>query len=348
MLASLTFVTPRGGLLALAVVVPLAAFAVSAVRISRGRALLRLGPPSSDRHIALAALVSIPLLLGLAAAGPAWRTHAGRRIRTDAQAVFIFDTSRSMAAAASFGAPTRFAQARAVALQLRGSAIPEVPSGVASLTTQLLPHLFPTANEAAFNSTVEKTIGVEKPPPPALELGLTGTSFRPLNGLRDQGYFDPATAHRFAILLTDGESAQVDVDVLAQALTQTNATQTSNAFGGQRGSVRQPEAPVTLFVVRLGGVHDHIYDAEGNIEVGYRPDSRAAVIVETLATAVGGHSYTAADLSAASAGLRKAVGSGTSSLQGARSKTITLAPYVVLAAFAPLALLIRRRNLTAI
>ena len=155
MLATLTFVTPWGGLVALLAIPPAIAYAVVARRSARGRALLRLGAPASDRHLALAALVAVPLLIGLAAAGPAWKTHSGRPVRTDAQALFIFDTSRSMAAAGGAREATRMAQARAAAIRLRDSAIPEVPSGVASLTTQLLPHLFPTSNEGAFDSTVQ-------------------------------------------------------------------------------------------------------------------------------------------------------------------------------------------------
>src|SRR6202035_960764 len=106
------------------------------------------------------------------AAGPSLRTHTGPRIRTDAEAIFIFDTSRSMAAAANVNAPTRLEAAQSAALQLRDQSIPEVPSGVASLTTELLPHLFPTPDVDAFNSTVENALGVEKPPPPFLKYGV--------------------------------------------------------------------------------------------------------------------------------------------------------------------------------
>jgi hypothetical protein len=344
MLASLTFVTPSGGLLALAVLAPVAAFAVSARQTSRGRALLQLAPPESDRYVAFSALAAVPLLLGLAAAGPALRTHVGHRIRTDAQAIFVFDTSRSMAASASFRAPTRFAQARAAAIQLRDDAIPEVPSGIASLTTQLLPHLFPTPNEATFNSTVENALGILKPPPPFLQFGVTGTSFGTLSRLRDEGFFSPTTKQRFAILLTDGESGPFEADALGSALARTIIPYQIPG----RPPVGQPEPPVSIFIVRVGNGNDRIYNADGSIEATYRPDPRASIIVRTLADAANGHAGSAGQLSATAAALRKAVGSGHSSLQGVKPKTITLAPYVVLLAFAPLALIIRRRNLTKI
>jgi hypothetical protein len=339
-------VTPFGGLFAVAVVLPLAVFLVSALKGSRGRALLHLAPPESDHNLALAALVAVPLLLGLAAAGPALRTHAGRRIRTDAQAIFVFDTSRSMAASASFSSPTRFAQARATAIDLRNNAIPEVPSGISTLTTQVLPHLFPTPNEAIFNSTVQNAIGFGKPAPPFLQVGLPGTSFWSLSVLRDQGFFDPTTKHRFVILLTDGESGTFPFDAVGHALADTVVP--PPASPGARGLNRQPEPPVRLFIVRIGGAKDRIYNAYGSIEAAYRPDARAAEIVGTLAAAAHGQAFTTANLSATAAALRKAVGSGHSTLQGVNTKTIHLAPYIVLVAFAPLALLIWRRNLTKI
>ena len=196
LLASLTFLTPFGGIVAVAVVAPLAAYLFAAAHNARGRAVLGLTVAAPTRRWELFAIVLVPLLLGAAAAGPALRSHVGRRIRTDAQAIFIFDTSRSMAASAGRHAPTRFAQAQAAAITLRAEAIPEIPAGVSSLTTEMLPHLFPTADEEAFNSVVKNALGVEKPPPPFLLYGVRGTSFGALALLRTQGYFDPTTKEK--------------------------------------------------------------------------------------------------------------------------------------------------------
>ena len=343
--ASLTFVSPFGGLFALAVVAPLAAFRVSSTRGARGRALLGLPPPDSDRHIELLALAAVPLLIGVAAAGPALRTPVGRRVRTDAQAMFILDTSRSMAASARPGAATRFAQAQAAAVRLRDDVIPQIPSGAASLTTELLPHLFPTADHAAFDSTVENALGVEKPPPPFLTYGVLGTSFGPLASLRNRGFFNPSTKHRFAILLTDGESGPIGADEVGKALFLPAGYPPAPTFPGQ--SAPQPEPPVSLFIVRVGSDHDRIYNATGAVEAAYRPSPTAATTVEALAAAAHGHAFATADLDAAAAALRKAVGGG-GSLQGVTAKTISLAPYVVLVAFLPLGLIIWRRNLSRV
>src|SRR5262245_11977191 len=257
--AELTFLTPLGGLLAVAVVLPVAAYMATASRSTRGRALLRLAPPKPD-YSALAVLASVPLLLGVAAAEPALRTHAGHRIRTDAQAIFVLDTSRSMAASAGRRSATRLAQAQKAAISLRDDAIAAVPSGLASLTTQLLPHLFPTADAAVFNVTVANAIGIEKPPPPALKVGLPGTSFWPLTAQRDQGYFDPKTKRRFVILMTDGESGPYPIAAVAEAFRKT-APPAPPQYPG--AAPQQAQAPITLVVVRVGGPHDRIYGTDG-------------------------------------------------------------------------------------
>jgi hypothetical protein len=338
-LADITFVTPIGAVLAAAVVPPVVAAAVSASQNARGRTLLRLPPPRSRSRATVLAVAAVPLLLGLAAAGPALRKHVGRKIRTDAQAMFVFDTSRSMAASSGYGAPTRFAQAQSAGIRLR-RAIADVPSGVASFTTVLIPHLFATADEAAFNTTVDEAIGVEKPPPPFFRFGVSGTSFGPIAGLRDQGYFNPRIEHRFAVVLTDGESGPFDPNALNQSLT---GTQRLAAFPGR--PIFAPEAAVSLLVVRVGTPDDRIYRGPQSIEAAYRPNPRADANAESLAGATHGRAFAVTDLSAASAALRQLVGPERGARQGVRTKTITLAPYVVLFAFLPLGLVIRRRNL---
>ena len=336
----------------MAAVVPAAAYAHTRLRANRLRSILRLEPPARRHESTLAAIVSAVLLVGLAATGPVWRSEVGASVRTDAEAVFIFDTSRSMAAASKPGAPTRMAQAQAAAIEFRNTVLSEVRSGVASLTTQLLPHLFPSPDLGTFGSIVRNAIGIERPPPPALELGLTGTSFRPLMQLRNTGFFDPSIPDRFAILITDGESAQLDPVALGQSLADSSlppqvAPGTGGQGGGQAGgfpSGRGSEAPVRLFILRLGGAGDRIYDQRGEIETAYRPDPRAAEIVDDLAKAAHGHAYTS--VSAAETGLRSAVASGARATQGSRLRTTNLAPYAALLALLPLALVVLRRNLT--
>jgi len=322
------------------VVAPVAAIAVVRRRNERIRQAVGLGAPSGEVGV-IVAVVAIPLLLAVAAAGPVLRTHTGLRIRTDAQAYFILDTSRSMAAASSFKAPTRFDLAQAAAIRLRDDAIPDVPSGVASLTTELLPHLFPSPDLPAFNSTVDGAVGVEKPLPPFLVFGVRGTSFGPLAQLRNQGFFNPTTKHRLAILLTDGESGAIDAASIGKALTLSTALP-STQFRGF--TARAPEPPVSLFVVRVGSGADRIYDADGATERNYRPDPTAAATVASLASAADGRAFTDAQLDQAGAALRAALGSGSSHAVGVTTKDRNLAPYFALAAGLVLAFVLWRRN----
>src|SRR4051812_14184531 len=113
----LDFATPRGGLVALAALLPLAAIAVTSRRHARGRAQLGLQPPRPDHTVLGLVLVSV--LLGLAAAQPVLRRNVADHVRTDAEALFVFDVSASMAAARSPHAPLRLDQAQQAAIRLR-------------------------------------------------------------------------------------------------------------------------------------------------------------------------------------------------------------------------------------
>lgn len=336
--------TPYCGLVALVVSLPLLAYTVTSRRNARNRELIGLAPPATRGRDMIAALVAVPLLLGIACAGPALRTHSGRRIRTDAQAMFILDTSRSMAAAAGFRAPTRFDEAQTAAIKLRDDTIPDVPSGVASLTTELLPHLFPSPDLNAFNSTVEKAVGVEKPLPPFLVYGVRGTSFGPLAQLRNQGFFNPTTSHRVAILLTDGESGAIAPTTIADALSLSTPPPGNNLVRGL--PPRPPEPPVSLIVVRVGSGSDRIYDSNGALERNYRPDPTAGSTVRSLVAAAHGRAFTTGQLGQVGNAIRSSLGSGGARRVGLTTKTLNLAPYFALAALIALGFVIWKRNAT--
>src|SRR5262249_57107290 len=94
----MTFLTPWAGIIVTAsVFLPLTALALAERRLELARRLLGLHDPgSAGRGFTIAALIAIPLLLGLAAAQPVIRRDHGRAERTDAQAVFVLDISRSI------------------------------------------------------------------------------------------------------------------------------------------------------------------------------------------------------------------------------------------------------------
>jgi len=297
--------------------------------------VLGLSPPGPGARADTACLVAIPLLLALAAAGPGLRHASGRRVRTSAGVVFVLDVSRSMNASAGDTGATRLAQAQKAALQLRG-AVPDVPAGISSLTTQLLPELFPTPDADTFKQTLSGSLGILKPPAPAFE--VVATTFDPLAALRSQGFFTPATRHRAAVFLTDGESGRFSPQAVGAALA---------GRGGQGGFSRAPQAPVKLIIVRVGTSADRIYDAQGRPDPAYRPDLGAAGIVSQLAKDAGGSAFDVGRLGAATRALRKAVEAGTSNRHAGGVKTTSLALYVALAACLPLAFVVWRRNLAS-
>ena len=315
---ALTFLAPLGAIVALALALPLAALALSERRVEAVRRRLGLRRPHGARAwLAVGALAAVPVLLALAATQPTLRSHRGSPVRTDAEAFFVFDTSRSMLASARAGAPTRLQRAKAVAIRMR-AAIPEIPSGVATLTDRVLPDLFPTQDAATFDSVVRDAVGIERPPPE--ETDVTATAFDSLGDLATQGFFTPDAKERLVVLLTDGESRPF-----------SNPGRTLHRRG------------VTLLAVRFWGADERVFRPNGRAEAAYRPNPSSGAILAELASAAGGH-VVQEDAHAASDALRADVGSGPTEVQGTQPRLRPLAPYVAAVALVPLLLLLRRRN----
>jgi hypothetical protein len=302
--ATFTFLTPRAGALALLALVPLGASLLAGRRVRRVRSVLGLDAPAERRGRELLLLATV-LALTLAAMQPVVKTQHASRARTDAQAFVVIDTSRSMAASASPGAPRRLAQAKQAAIRA-ASALGDVPVGIATFTDRVLPVLFPTADRAAFDSTVE-ALTIEDPPP--RDVNTVATQFGALAELGSEGFF-PARVHkRGAILITDGESRPFDPGSLAASLSGHD---------------------IELSVVPVGSGADRVFRPDGKPEAAYRPDAKGAA--ESLAR-LGGLTPAA---------LRRRLGSGPSEVVGVEPRERTLAPLAALIALLPLSLLVRR------
>jgi hypothetical protein len=314
-LASLTFLTPRGGFLVVVAVIPLAVLVRSTLHvegIARRLGLARAGrrPEVTSALLALA----VCALLALAAAQPAWRSSEHRRARTASQVFFVVDVSRSMAAAPNLSGSTRLARARSVVTRLRG-AVPTVPAGLAGLTDRVLPYLFPTLDDRAFAETLSRSVLVEAPPPQ--QVSTNATSFAALGSLARDGFFTKAATQRTCVLVTDGESRSY------------SAADVVGALQGGRGC--------RLLVVRVGSGDDRVFGADGSPEAGYTPDPAAADQARALAEAAGGQSFSESDLSAAAAALRRAADVGPEGRQRAQATNRALAPYAAILALVALA-----------
>jgi hypothetical protein len=313
----LTFLTPAGALVGLAVLLPLLALAAGAQRVHRVRIALGLRRPRTGTDVVrLAALVAGFALLALAGTQPALSHETSQRVRRDAQALFVVDTSRSMAASSGAAGATRLARATAAAAGLRAS-IPEVESGIATLTDRVLPNLFPVADIPSFDATLQRSVGIERPPPRSA--AVRATTYSALSQIPAAGYFDSAATRRVVVLLTDGESGPYDPGAVAAALR-----------------------PTRLVVIRFWRANESITG-----DAAYRPDAASSAALGALAAAAGGRVFGEGDLGSAGAAIRASVGNGPTARVAARTRRETaLAPYVVLAALVPLALLLRRRHMS--
>jgi hypothetical protein len=320
----LTFLTPIGGLLALAAIIPLGALALNERRAGRARRALGLAAPERRVRVPTAlALAAVPVLLGLALAQPILESRETLRVRSDAQVFYVFDTSISMRASPGRDQPTRLDRAIAAGLELR-SKLSSVPAGVATMTDRVLPNVFPTGSEQVFTAALADTVGVERPPPKGFN--DTATTFAALDTFAGDSFFSPGTKYRVVVLLTDGETAPYFPGDLREALR-------------PKGRPR-----VHFVIVRFSRKGERIYIGR-RVDRDYRPDPRSSQAVRTLAAVVDGKAYDESDLGGAVGAARGYLGNGPVENVGEGLRVIALSRWLVIAALVPLAFLLWRRNL---
>jgi hypothetical protein len=316
-----SFLTPFAALVVLAVAIPLAAYALLEVRARRvARGLTLTLPPVRERPGIPLAITGVAVLLALAAAQPVISGTKTRVGRADAEVYVLFDTSRSMLARENSRIPTRLGRGKELAQELRQS-LSDVPFGVASLTDRMLPHLFPTLDQQVFASTLEHSIGIEKPPP--VGSGTLATDFNSIADIAKNSYFRPRITKRLLVVFSDGESRTFDDLVLTQAL--------------RRGHVR-------ILVVHLWNEHEQVFLIRNAVDPGYRPDAEAPRNAQRLATAGQGE-VLGEDADALKAVAREIIGTGPATRLREQRTRVSLAPYVALAALLPLGFVLVRRNL---
>lgn len=320
--------TPLGGLIALVVLLPAVAFLGVSRRAARVRRALGLPElPMRLRLVPIIAVLAVAGLLGLAATQPLLERTTTRRIRTDAEVLMVIDISRSMLAQRSLAAPARFERAKAAAARLRDS-LPGVPVGIASLTNRVLPHLFPSTNEDVFRATLERAIGIERPPPgssfiaPEQPVGTNATSLASLADVATQRFYSPAASRRLLVVLTDGESTRVSEAAVGRSLRR---------------------ATIETIFFQFWAANEQVF-TNGVPEPQYKPNPAARSILVRLAAATQGSVYDETSLAAAIQKARDILGSGPTVVQGHRPDRIALAPYLAVAAFLPLTLLLWRRD----
>lgn len=317
-LGPLSFLTPLAALVALFGVLPLVAFIAISRKARRVRSSLRLSEPGAVRYTTAAAVVTVAILVGLAAAQPVFARNHNQRVRADAEAIFVFDISRSMLASGTTGA-SRLERAKVEALNLR-LALPDVPIGIASLTDRTLPHLLPSADEGAFRRTLEQAITAQQPPPTAY-FQTIGTTLAALGAVQTRNFFAPTARHRVIVVFTDGESRRVDNASIATTL-------------------RRPPGIKPVFV-HVWSPDERVY-TNGFPESDYRPDPASGSELRRLAAAAGGASFDEGRLGAVARTVRSYLGTGPTVVQSRTTSELSLAPYLVVLAGLPLVLLLAR------
>lgn len=324
---TLEFLTPAGAAIALAVLAPVAAFLGVSRRATRARRVLGLPEhPLRLRLVPVVAALAVAGLLALAAMQPLLERTTMVRVRSDAEALMVIDVSRSMLAREARGAPTRLERAKLAAIGLRAS-LPEVPVGIASLTNRVLPHLFPSADRDVFRSTLQRAIGIERPPPgqsfiaPDQTVATTVTDLASLDDVATQRFYSPTARRRVLVVLTDGESATA-----SRAVTQT---------------LRR--AGIDTIFLQFWAANEEVFTG-GAPEPEYEPNPAARSVLDDFAEAAGGSVYDESSLGGAEQEARNALGEGPTVARQHRPDRLALAPYLAAVAFLPLTLLLWRRD----
>ncbi|HEX7526703.1 MAG TPA: hypothetical protein VF327_10370 [Gaiellaceae bacterium] len=311
-MSGLTFAHPLAALSALAGIVPLA---VALLRLRTGRRVRRrLDLPEPPLYALLARPVALACLfglLGLAAARPALRLQHERTTRTDVQVVVALDSSRSMLAAFAPGRAERWQRARAFAHRLQAE-LPGVPMGLGSLTNRLLPYLFPTSDPRAYDRVLDEAYGIQRPPP-ALTIDRWVTVFYPLGEVAVRRFFSPKVHKRVLVVLSDVETHAFDASAVLKSLGRTGTT------------------PV---VVRFWHPGERIFERSS---AGYRA-TQAGALAELRRA--GWPAFSEMQLDLAARFIRTTVGSGPVRRVGYAQEHTQLAPFLALAAFVPLLLLV--------
>ena len=319
---NVAFLTPLGAVLGALALAPLAVFALRRRRARRIRAALGLDPPGAWTHVPLVlALAAVPVLLGLAAAQPVLESDRQRVERTDAEVWVVLDTSRSMLASARAGSPSRFARARELTLRL-AEGLPEVPLGLASMTDRVLPHVFPTTDTRVVAQALAESMGVERPGPTVSLSSVPTTTLDSLASIPRLNYFSPTARKRLLVVLTDAETRPLEQDL-------------------SRPYAMEPRLDVLL--VRVGAAGERVFTG-GVPEDAYQPPGGSAAALEQVAGQVDGL-VLGEDASALLAAAREALGTGPTRQRIIEGERRALMPWVALAAFLPLGLVLLRRNL---
>ena len=318
---SLSFLSPYAAVAGLVGGLALVALRASRRRSAPVEATLGLVPPRRTSLLLEGGLIaSVASLLALAAAQPVVSATASTNGREGAEVIVVFDITRSMLARRAPTEPTRLERAQQIAAVLRAG-VPDVRVGVSSVTDRVLPHLFPTLSGNAFTATVDRAIGIERPPPD--RRSRRATALGTLEDLGQANFFETGSRHRLAVVLTDGETLPIELERL---------------------SLHLEEGRISTLFVLIWRKDEAIFETDGSRNPDYRPDATAPGGLRRIAGAVDGAVFAEAEVPELVAAVTAQVGSGPLVGQARELQSRELAPYLVVVSALPLLLLLWRRN----
>ena len=319
---SLSFLSPAAGLVGLVAVLAILVLRSAVRRSDALCAALGLDPDRRRRTLREAApLVALALLLSLAAAQPVLSTRQAREGREGVQVVTVVDVTRSMLARRTPTSPTRLDRARAFSKEVRAG-LTDLEFGVASITDRVLPHLFPTLGVNAFAATIDRAIGIERPPPD--RNARRATALGTIADMARLHFFEPGSFRRIALVVTDGETVPVDL-----------ASFRTRIVNGR----------VAVIFVHVWRHDEKVFENGDTVNAEYQPDPTSIRSLRRIAGAVDGGLYVEGQAREVIAEIERLAGDGPSVPRGRELRSVALAPHLAAAAFLPLLLLLRRRNL---
>jgi hypothetical protein len=304
--SSLVFLTPKAALVGLAFVIPLAALIARETRHGRVRAALGLQPPGT-RSLLLRPLLLVltGLLVAVTAAQPALRDVGGASMRTDAEIYLAFDVSRSMLAAPQPGGSRRLERALRLGRRLHG-ALRDVPTGVATITTRMMPLLFPIMDERGVQTVLDHSVSVQQPPPTPIS-APRASQLGAITLAAHRTYFSRSARMRALVVFSDLDTDFFGLDGTLAALRKSR---------------------IEPFLVRVARPGERIFDADGYADP-YR--SRSTLAVNALRRA-GWHAYEERQIGRAISDVRAHLGTGPMRPSGVIQAERTLAPLTALGA----------------
>jgi hypothetical protein len=316
------FLTPIDAVFALAAAVPVAALWLTQTRMERIRRLFSLASPRR-RELAgvVAALVLLPVLVGVAAAQPVVIRHQLLGQRLDVQAFFVFDTSTSMGARTGPRGLTRLQRAKQEAEEVIPK-LGDIPVGLATMTDRVLPVAMPTSSLALIHRTLAQSVALNEPPPSQFYKGRA-THFSALFPLSNYNFYSPGVRRRILVVFTDGEATPLHGSIifeLARAMT------------------------VYPLFVHVWAPTERLY-VHGQVDPRYTPDPTSATALRRFAAAAHGRLFGEGDLHALTQTIRAEAGSSPVETKVLGYARIPLAQWFVLAGVIPLGFLIYRRNI---